>query len=249
MLKINTTNDVEENGDVLGGFKIFESDAYETIVKALYFGTWKSGAQYAGIILTTSDGGEYRETITYTNAAGENYYKDKRSGKNKEMPGFQTVNELCLMTTGIGLMDHINAGNIEEKVLKLWDSEAKAETNQSVPVAVEVIGKPVVAGIIKQIVNKQVKGTVDGKETYVDGPEKREENQISKFFHAETQGTATEYLKDAKLGTFFEEWINKNKGNTINRYKEVKDGAAPGRPGQAGGASGGPATQSLFNRK
>lgn len=235
MLKFNQADDVEKGGDVLGGFTVFESDAYEATVKALYFGKAKSGAQFAGINLLIN-GKEYREQVYFTTKAGDTFYVDKNTGKKRELPGFQTVNELCLITTGQPLA----AQEMEEKVLKLWDSEARAETNQSVPVAVEVIGKPVVVGILKEIVNKQQKNDSTGE--YEDTEEERTQNQISKFFHAETQGTVTEYEKDTKLGIFFEEWANKNKGNTINRFRKPQ--AAPGKPGGNGGA-----TKSLFGNK
>lgn len=239
MLNIKTTDNIQEGGDSLGGFKVWESDAYEALVKVVYLGTAKSGAQFAGIHLTI-DGKEYREQVYFTNKAGENYYT--KDGKAYELPGFQTVNELCLMTTGVGLMD---GQNVEEKIVKLYDPEAKAETNQSVPVLVDLLNKPVVVGIIKEIVNKQKKNDSTGN--YEDIAEKREQNQISKFFHHETKGTATEYKKDLKLGTFFEEWVSQNKGNTRDRYKEPSaNGGAPGRPGQAGGQQ--QATKSLFNR-
>lgn len=238
MLKINTANDVESGGDTLGGFKLWPSNAYEAVVKALYFGASDKGAQYAGIHLLI-DGTEYREQVYMTNKAGDNFYVDKSTGKKKEMPGFQLVNEICLMTTGLPLLDQ----PIEEKILKLYDYNEKKETNQSVPVAVEVIGKPIIAGILHKIKNKQQK--VEGTDDYIDIDEKREFNEINKVFHAESQGTATEYQKELKLGAFFEEWVNKNKDNTIDTFKTPRNAPQSGRPG-ANPSNG--QTKSLFNR-
>lgn len=245
MLKVNVAADVESGGDTLGGFKVWASDAYEAVVKALYFGAAKSGAQFAGIHLTI-DGKEYREQVYFTNKAGDTFYVDKNSGKKKELPGYQLVNELCLMTTSIPLLDE--SQTIEEKILKLYDPDSKAETNQSVPCATDVIGKPIIAGIMHKIANKQEKGD-DGN--YHDINEKREYNELNKFFHAETQGTATEYQKDLKIGDFFEAWVNENKGKEVNTFKEVKGNAGgnAGRPGANNAAAGsGQATKSLFNR-
>lgn len=232
---------IEESGDVLGGFRAFESDAYEAIIKVVYAGEAQSGAKFLGVHLNI-DGKEYREQIYFTNRNGENYYVDKQTGKKKFLPGFQTLDELCLMATEQPLEEQ----EVENKVIKLWDRDAGAETNQSVPVLVNLTGKKVVVGIIKQIVDKTQK---DGAGNYVPTGETREENVISKIFHPETQGTITEYTKDLKLGDFYEAWVEQNKGNTINRAKGAGQGGQAGHPGK-GNAGGPPAgtTKSLFSK-
>lgn len=242
LLKTTTADDVVEGGDVLGGFRVYDTDAYESMVKVVYVGQSPAGARFLGIHLQL-EAGEYRENVYFTNRDGENFYVDKKSGKKKELPGFQTANELCLMTTGLPLEEQ----ELEEKVIKLYDPEQQQETNQSVPVLVNVINKPVVAAIQKSKKFKQVK---DAAGNYVDTDETREENTISKFFHHESQGTATEYKKDQPLGKFFEAWVNQNKGKVYDRT-QGKTGGNPnagqaGRPGQQPPASG--ATKSLFNR-
>ena len=242
MLEVKTDANVKSGGDTLGGFKVWDTGAYEAVVKAVYLGKSEKGAQFAGIHLTI-DGKEYREQVYFTNREGENFYKDKKTGEAKEMPGFQTVNELVLLTTGTGLLDN---QAIEDKVLKLYDPQAKAETNQSVPCLVEVMNKPIIVGIQKVKSFKQEKNATTGN--YEDTAEIREENQINKFFHAETQGTVTEYMKDLKHGAFFEEWTGRNTHDFVVDKTKGKNaatgGAAPGRPGAAQGE-----TKSLFGKK
>ena len=241
MLNIKTSDKAQESGDTLGGFKVWDTNAYEAVVKAVYLGKSKEGANFAGIHLMIN-GQEYREQVYFTNKAGENFYV--RDGKEFEMPGFQTVNELVLLTTGTGLLDN---PAIEEKILKLYDPEQKQETNQSVPCLVEVMGKPIIVGIQKVKEFKQEKNDTTGK--YEDSDKVREHNQINKFFHAETQGTVTEYKKDLRLGAFFEEWSAKNTPEfVLDKTKNKKaGGAAPGRPGASG--SNGGETKSLFGNK
>jgi hypothetical protein len=238
-LTIKQADKVETSGDTLGGFKVWESDAYEATVKAIYIGSYVSGAQFCGLHLSI-DGTEYREQITITNKAGENFYT--KGDKNYELPGFQVINELCQLTTGFGLLDQ----EIEDRTFKLYDKDAGGETNQSVPCPINVLNKPIVAGILNKLVNKQVKNDATGK--YEDTAETRNENELNKVFHAETQGTVTEYQKGLKHGTFLEEWLAKNKGEVSNQVKKVGGAAQSGRPGQAGPGAG-QTTGSLFGNK
>lgn len=242
MLNVKTNNKAKQGGDVLGGFKVWDTNGYEAVVKAIFIGTSKSGAKFAGIHLNI-DNQEYREQIYFTNKEGENFYIDKNSQEPKEMPGFQTVNELVMLTTGIGLLDENQV--IEDKVLKLYDPESKAETNQSVPCVVEAHGKSIIVGIQKVKEFKQKKNDATG--TYENTDEIRETNQINKVFHAETQGTVTEYIKDTKLGGFWEEWSAKNTPDfVIDKTRNARGSfPAPGRPG----ASSGKETKSLFGGK
>ena len=246
LLKTTTSDKAKAGGDTLGGFSVFKSDAYEAIVKMLYVGQAKSGAKFLGIHLTI-DGKEYREQVYFTNKNGENFYT--KNNEDHILPGYQNADELCLLTTG----KHLEDQDVEEKIVRLYDATAGAETNQSVPVLVEALNQPIVVGLIHELVNKQVK---NGEGVYVnavgqDGKaETREQNQINKFFHAETQGTVTEYTNEMELGKFYQEWVAANKDDKPkNRVKAVQGGAtgAPGRPGATGGTGG--ETKSLFNRK
>lgn len=237
---INTT-DVEDDGDVLGGFVVHDSDAYEATIKVAYTGVSGSGAKFIGFQFDMN-GKEYRENIHFTSGTekgGEIFYVDKRSGKKKFLPGYTLVNDICLLTTGVEL----KVQPTEEKVLKLYSKEAKGDTNQSVNVLVDLIGKPIVLGILKSKVWKQVK---QGDE-YVNTDETREENSLNKVFHHETQGTVTEYTKDMPLGEFFTAWLDKNKGQVNDKTKNSTPAVGAGKPTAS---ASGPAntTKSLFNK-
>lgn len=243
-IQIKKSADAKAGGDTLGGFRVYESDAYEAVVKLAYLGQSKGGANFVGLQLTFAGHGDYREDLYFTNKDGENFYT-----KGKEdfiLPGFQNVDELCLLTTGIDFENQ----ETEEKIVKLYDAEAKGETNQSVQVLTNVIGQPIIVGLKKEIDWKQQKNDQTGK--YEPIAEKREQNQISKFFHADNQATVTEAQKELPYGTFFEEWTKAHSGKTNDKTKGADappgGGAKAGRPGAAGGAPAGAATKSLFNK-
>lgn len=230
---------IEQSGDRLGGFSLFETDVYEGTIKLLFFGNADSGAQYAEIH-GTFDGRDMRERIFISNRAGENTYKDKQSGEPRFLPGFEMVNDLCLVTTGYGLVDL--APQIEEKVVNLYDYNAKKDLPQTVQCMTPVMGQPVFAAITKQTVDKQAK---DGNGVYKNTGETRDENVFSKFFHAESHKTVPE-LRDGKEATFMEKWRNQYQGKTVNRAKGVTSGA-PGRPAASAGDAQKPAS-SLFSK-
>ena len=244
VIQIKKSEKAEATTDTLGGFKVYESDAYEAVVKMAYMGTAKSGAQFIGLQLTLQGDKEYREDLYFTNKDGENFYT--KNNKDYILPGFQNIDELCLLTTGKGFEDQ----ETEEKIVKLYDSTQKAETNQSVQVLSEVIGQPVIVGIKKETSWKQVKNDATGQ--YEDTNEKRDTNQINKFFHADNQATVTEARQELPFGVFFEEWVKANKGNTNDKTRGAAapagGGAKAGRPGAAGPASNAKPTQSLFNK-
>src|SRR5690606_27332136 len=141
---------------------------------------------------------------------------NKDSNKKSPLPGFTTVNDICLITTGMELSEL----ETEEKVVKVWDFDAKAEVPKSVPMITAALGKKVALGIIKQLENKNVKGA-DGK--YVPTEETREINQIDKVFHPELKVTVAE-ARAGKESTFWDAWEARNSGQTRDKRK-IKEGA------------------------
>src|SRR5690606_30550208 len=113
-----------------------------------------SNAQSVTLIAQTEDGTEYRETFWVTNRNQENFYLDKNDKTKKiPLPGFTVVDDLCLVTTNKPLSEQVG----EEKVINVYDPEAKKELPKAVPMLVDLIGKKVYLGIIKELRNKQTK--------------------------------------------------------------------------------------------
>ena len=230
---------LEKTGDSLGGGGVFDSDLYTGNIVLAYAGKSDGGANFFEVHVDTGNGRVYRERLWVTNKVGQNFYE--RDGKKSPLPGFTTANDLALLSTG----HELNAQTFEEKVVKLYDFDAKAELPKKVQAATSMMGLPVTIGVLKAIVDKQKKNDAGG---YEPTGETREENNIDKVFHAESGKTVSEFSTKAETAEFKDKWLAKNKGQVRNKAKgaEGKSGA-PGRPAPTGGAAAaGKSSQSLF---
>lgn len=225
------TKNLEAPKDSLGGFSVLESGIYLAKIKAVYITMSKNNAMAANVIADI-DGREYREQLWVTNANGENWYVNKKTGHKVALDGFTQLNDICLCATGKELCDM----ETEPRMFNIYNTEAKKEVPTEVPTIVELIGKEVRLGIMKETVNKRVKGA-DGN--YVDSNETRDENHINKVFHAEKRLTVNEARAGKTEPVFYDKWLAKNEGQTRNRAKTV--GSTP-----SAGAAKQP-TRSLFN--
>lgn len=229
------TNDVERTEDRVGGnSRLLDSDIYVATIKAAYTGESKSGA-ISVTLMCDIDGKEYTETLYITNRNKEPYSVNTSTRKKSFIPGYNYMNAICLVVAGKELKE-VEA---EEKVLSLYSFETKKNENTSVPVLVELSGKQVALGIVKELRNKAE--LVDGK--YVDTPESREQNRIMAVFDPESHKTVNEAL-DNKEATFWDAWLDRNKGKVVDR-RTIKDGA----PTTGSGASNTQAPRkSLFSK-
>jgi hypothetical protein len=232
---------LEEAQDRLGGYQSYETDIYPGKVKLAYAGQAPSGARFMYFSFVLADGKEYRETVYFTNKAGENWFPNKQDASKKvPLPGFTLVNDICLATTG----QELSVQAAEDKVVNVYDPEQKKELPKSVPVLVDLLGKDITLAILKKIESVKVKQGND----YVATDKTRETNGIDKVFHTESGMTVKE-LKDKKTEASFQAaWLEKNKGKT--RDLTQSEGKS-GRPGSAGappaaGATAKPRT-SLFS--
>jgi hypothetical protein len=241
----NLSNDgMEEAQDRLGGFRVLESGPYLGTIKAMYAGVAaNSKAQNVTIIFAPDNGDpEYRETVYVTNKVGENFYT--KDGKKYPLPGFTTIDDICQMTTGKPL----SAQTAEDKVMNIYDPDQKKELPKTVPMLVEPLGKKITLGILKKLVNKQVKNAAN---VYEDTAESREENSIDKVFHHPSNLTMVEAKNKQQEPKFYGSWVEVNKGKTQDR-RSIKDGQSaqngrsgrPGAPPKAGDTA--PKTSSLF---
>lgn len=255
------TKNAEAAKDSLGGgqFGAKESDIYTGDVKVAYVGKADSGADWMQLIIEnmkTSDGldaGEFRAQVYFTSGKEKgNKPTYEKNGKEYFLPGFTVINDMMLLATGVELFD----ADFEEKIVKVYDFDQKAEVNKSVMVPVDLIGQTITFALEKITEPKQSKGD-DGK--YYDNGETRDVNEIQKLFHPELLVTVIEAQEAEKaekeltpeLAVFHAAWLEKNKGKT-----RVKGGAAGGN-GKAGtppkpGASNSSAPaggKSLFGKK
>lgn len=236
-----TDQGLEKAEDRLGGgFSVRETDIYTFKIKAAYAGKSQGGAMNVSLIAVDSQG-EYRETIYITNRKGENFFV--KDGKKIPLPGFTIINDLCLIATGEPLSEQ----ETEEKVINLYDFEAKKEVPTSVPMIMALLDAEVSLSIQKNLEDKNVKNDAGD---YVPSGETRDTNTIGKVFHTETKMTVVEALEGAEEAKFWDAWLEKNKGKVFDRTKKDTGGGKPvgARPTPTAGAKEG-GRPSLFGKK
>ena len=142
----NLTNEgLEETTDRLGGFQIRATDIYPATIKAAYAGQSVGGARNVTIVVELPDG-EYSETIYVTNKKGENWFLNQNDKSKKvPLPGFTTIDDICLVTTGKSLAEQ----DSEEKVVKIYDFNERKELPKAVPMLVDLIGQTLFLGIVQ----------------------------------------------------------------------------------------------------
>lgn len=235
---LTTDESIKESKDsVGGGFTAKPSGIYDAVVKVAYITVAVSGAKAVNLIADIN-GAEYRETIYITNKKGQNFYVSEDGTKNY-LPGFTTVNDLALLTTGQPLA----SAATENKVIKIWNKDQAKEVPTEVPCITALHGKPIKLGILEEITFKQTK---DGNGNYVDTAETRTSNVINKVFHASTGKTVNEYKAKTETAEFIDKWKEKwdGKPNDKTAGKTPKGSAsAPRTPTTAAPK----AASSLFN--
>ncbi len=245
------TEGLEEAQDRLGGFQVRPTQMALATVKAAFAGQSAKGAQSVTLCLVLPDG-EYNETIYITNRKGENFFLNKQDNSKKvPLPGFTTINDLCLMTSGKPLSEQ----DTEEKVVLVYDAEASKEMPKSVPMLIDILNQEVSVALLAQIVDKNVLNDSTG--VYEPSGETREENVIDKVFHEPSKMTVLEAQHEAEEPVFYHKWIEKNAGQPPrNKSKGAASGGGKsGRPGMTNGGapqSGGDGarkTGSLFGKK
>ena len=232
----NLTSDASianEKDSVGGGSKILESGIYNCTV-AMAHGTQSAGGAM-GLVLTlkTEAGQEVKQTLWMTSGTAKgckNFYEGK-DGQKQYLPGFIAANSLCLLTVG----KEISEVDTETKVINLYSPEAKAEVPTKVEVLMDLLGKEITVGIIKQVVDKTKRNDATGM--YEPTGETREENEIDKLFRTRDGMTTAEIRAQADKAVFIDTWATKWTGVTKEKAKGA--GAVAGTAGvpkMAGGA-------------
>ena len=236
-----TTDGLEEATDFIpSGFAAIPSGVYNCEVKLVYAGKSPVSNAQNITVVATSGNNEIKETIYISNKAGENFYPDKKDGSKRPLPGFTTIDDLCLLITGQPLADM----ETETKTVKLYDFDAKAEVPTEVECITALHGKNVKLAVLREIVDKQKK---DGNGAYQNTGETRTQNTIDKVLHAETGRTVNEYRHEVETPEFMTTWIERNKDKDRNKAKGASEGSSgPGLVGSGKpGGSSSPA-KSLF---
>ena len=241
LANLATDATIKNEKDSIGGSGPVDSGLYPFTVAMAYLNIASSGAMGLVLNLKTEDGKEVRQTLWMTSGTakgGKNYYE--KDGEKHYLPGFIHANALCLLTVG----KEISALETEDKVINVYSAEAKAEVPTKVKVFMDLLNQPIIAGMIKQTVDKTVKNDAG---VYVPTGETREENEIDKFFRAKDRMTTAEIRAQADTATFIDSWDQKWTGKVKDRAKGAAAGVA-GVPKNLGAAPAGTKkpTTSLF---
>lgn len=235
-----TDDSIENEKDSLGsGSRVRESGLYPMTIDLAYVTKSKSEALALNLVL--KDGaGEIKQQLWMTSGKEKgckNYYE--KDGEKFYLPGFLQANALCLLTVG----KEISVLDTEDKVISLYNFDAKSEVPTKVPMLTELLGKEILVGLIKQTVDKNVK---DATGNYVPSGETRDENEVDKMFRASDRKTTAE-IRAGSEAEFADKWAEKWAGKTKDKSTKGAAGTA-GAPAKAGGqpGSGNKPTQSLF---
>jgi hypothetical protein len=242
LLKTLTTDEsITNERDSVGGGGVLNSDLYPLTVALAYVKESDGGALGLNVTFKTEDGKDVRQVFWMTSgkAKGQKNYYEK-DGVKHYLPGFNMANALSLLTIGkeIGELD------TEEKVIKLYSSEANSEVPTKVQMVTALLGQEIIAGVLKQIVDK-TKQDPTTKE-YLPTGETREENEVDKLFRVKDKMTVAEIRAQETEPKFYTTWGEKWIGKT--RDRSTKNGGTTGAPKATGTAK--PAaskpTSSLF---
>jgi hypothetical protein len=226
---------VEQEDRLGGGSYLVPSAVYDAIIKMAYItDASQSKAQCVNLTLEV-DGKDIRERIWITNREGKPTYE--KENKKFMLPGYETINDLCLVATGHSLAEQ----DVQEKTIKVYDYDSKSEVDKSLPVITSILGKVVLAGVLLARENKQEK---DGAGNYVNTSDTRDFNEFDKFFHKETRKTVAELKRGGDIAEedmFISLWTEKNAGELRDRSKPVA-GSGPAKAASGGASQG----KSLF---
>lgn len=220
-------NIADEKDTIGGGSRVIDSGVYKATIVHAYVTKSAGGAIGMVVLLKTEAGQELRQTFWMTSGTAKgckNYYEDK-NGEKKYLPGFILANSLCLLTAG----QEISSLETEQKVIPLYNVEAKSEVPTKVDMLMDLVGKEVVTAVFKQTVDKTKKNESTG--LYEPTGETREENEVDKFFRARDRMTTAEIRAQAAEATFVNTWAEKWTGKVRDKSKGAAGTASKGSAG------------------
>lgn len=224
-----------EKDVVGGGFKSLPSGIYGFDVLLAYCGKSKGGAKFVQLELKEVDTDNKRRfTIYVSNKEGSIKYKNKKTGALEYLPGFLTIDSLCLLTVGKPLVQL--QAQIEKKTINLYNFDLKREVPTEVDMLMPLIGQRIKAGILETIENKSAKNPSSG--VYEPTNEKRTINEIDKFFRDRDDKTVGEIVGKKEKAEFIDTWKAKWDGVPNDKYKAVAQAGNSGVPGGAFAGAG-----------
>ena len=205
-----------------------DSGVYQGTVKNAFIGKSAGGATSVSLEVKLDSGKTIFETIYVTNREGNNTYE--KDGVIGYLPGFLTVNQIVLFATGKDLFEL--ESELEERIVKQYDSKAGKQVDKSAMVIVPLLEQPILVAIKEVRENKTKAGDGNKRITLA---EDRVYNMIDKVFHPSTFHTQAELEQD-KEATYIDTWKKDNEGKLDDRYKSVEsaNSATVSKPSSTG---------------
>jgi len=225
--------------DVLGGGGgyVWETDVYPVIIDLAYLAKSRYGALGLNLVFKDKEGRELKDIQWVASGDEKNnrtYYE--KDGVRHNLPGLNVANAITTLAMGVPFDTSLP---LEEKVVKVWDSEQQTEMPTKVEVIPGLLNKRIDIAVLKQIENKREKGD-DNK--YHPVAEIVDRNEIKAIFDADTGLTISEMNAGEIDPVFKSKWIEKWQGVVHDKTTKVNGGtAAP--------ATGAQVTKSLFPSK
>lgn len=225
LASLKTDSSIQDDTDTLGGSQRIEvSDIYNLTIDYAYFDTSPHGSMALKLQFTSDTGKKHQQALWMTgrtDKGGNNYYTQK-NGERRYLAGFSLANDIALLTVGSEIGDL----ETQEKMVKLWDYDAKAEVPTKVPMYAELVGKKITAGMLRATVDKNTRQD-DG--SYVNQGETEEKVELHKVFRARDRLTRTEIVAEETESVFLGKWIEKHKGTIADKAPKAKALAANGQ--------------------
>lgn len=238
---LTSDESIANEKDSVGGGGVLESNIYPAKVTLAYVTKSNGGAIGLVFAAKTTEGRDIKQTLWMTSGTEKgckNYYE--KDGQKNYLPGFLAANALALLTTG----KEVSELETETKVVNVYNSDAKAEVPTKVEMIMDLLGKDILIGLIKQTVNKTKKDEVTG--VYLPTGETRDENEIDKLFRASDRKTTAEIRAQAEEAKFADTWLQKWEGKVKDKSSKTAATGTPGAPRAAAPAAAKKPATSLF---
>lgn len=240
--------------DFLGGGGVLDTDIYTATIKYAYIGKAQNSDARNLTLCLKINKTEITKSIWMTNRNGDVTYKDKKTGEERNLPGYNQVNSLCMLVCSkeVGDLD------VEEKTLSIYDFDAKKEIPQAVECLTDLHDQTIQVAIQRQTVDKTEKNEATGD--YDPTGETRDVNEVVKFFPETILVTISEVahyieslggdfedvLSEGDLlkaiaqmdedGEYAAKWLEKNRHQTWDKSTgKKKEGKSFGGGSSAGG--------------
>lgn len=224
LFAVDSSVEVQEDKDTVGGFAPWESNLYKAVLKTAFLDDFAKGSKNITLVVEiTNEAGEVRtitekETVWSMKTQGP-YYLDKKTGAKKQLIGKSKMDALAMLLTG----KNLQTSTWEEKVHKIRKDGAEVPTARQT--LTEWTNTPIYVGVQKVAENK----TIKQGDAYVPIADIREFNTMDKFFNSDKK-TLTE-VKTDKPAEFFEDWLKANEGKTKDKTnKNIAAAPASGVP-------------------